>query len=106
MDAVHLSKMLDAVRDVRAATAQLEQELLTALAVNQPHGSSEEPNRTGPDEWMTQGELADWLRISRTTVWRLIREGCIPVHRIGRTVRVRRSDVERWLVEEGDGAWR
>ena len=106
MDVVHLSKMLDAVRNVRAAIPQLEQELLTALAVNQSHGSAGEPNRTGPDEWMTQGELADWLKISRTTVWRLIREGRVPVHRIGRTVRVRRSDVERWLVEEGDSAWR
>lgn len=106
MDVVHLGKMLDAVRDVRAATAQLEQELLTALAVTQSHRSSEELNRTSPDEWMTQVELADWLKISRTTVWRLIRKGGIPVHRIGRTVRVRRSDVERWLVEEGDGAWR
>ena len=68
MDVVHLSKMLDAVRKVRAATAQLEQELLTALAVNQAYGGSEEIDRTGPDEWMTQGELADRLKISRTTV--------------------------------------
>jgi excisionase family DNA binding protein len=106
MDVVHLSKMLDAVRNVRAATARLEQELLTALAVSQTREGSEEPDSTGPDEWMTQEELADWLKISRTTVWRLIRESHIPVHRIGRTVRVRRSDVERWLIEEGDSAWR
>jgi excisionase family DNA binding protein len=48
-----------------------------------------------PDEWFILAELADWLKISRTTAYRFIRERRIPAYRIGRATRVRRRDVER-----------
>ena len=57
-----------------------------------------------PDEWFTLAELGDWLKVSRTTVYRLIREKRIPAYRVGCSPRIRRRDVERWLEDEGGSA--
>jgi excisionase family DNA binding protein len=35
--------------------------------------------------------------VSRTTVYRLVSNKEMPSYRIGQSVRVRRTDVERWL---------
>lgn len=51
------------------------------------------------DEWLTLAELAAWLKVGRTSVYRLIASGAVPSYRVGRSVRVRRADVERWLEE-------
>ncbi len=102
MDRARLGNLLEAVRSVRAAVFQMEQELLSVLSTEQVRRDAPE-NRDGstPDEWFTLAELGDWLKISRTTAYRLIRERRIPAYRIGRATRVRRHDVERWLEEEG-----
>lgn len=45
------------------------------------------------DEFLTADELADWLRIKRKSVYSLP----IPRQPVGRRVRYRRADVERYL---------
>ncbi|RLC70499.1 MAG: DNA-binding protein, partial [Chloroflexi bacterium] len=42
------------------------------------------------DEIMTVQEVADYLRISRTTAWRWCNEGRLPAFRIGREWRIKR----------------
>jgi excisionase family DNA binding protein len=46
---------------------------------------------------MTLNEVADYLRIPRSTVYKLVREGRIPGQKIGRQWRFRRKVVENWL---------
>lgn len=105
MDREHLVNLLEAVRSVRAAVFQMEQELLSALTAEQGrHDAPESQRGNTPDEWFTLAELGDWLKISRTTAYRLVRERCIPAYRIGRSTRVRRRDVERWLEDEARSA--
>jgi excisionase family DNA binding protein len=50
---------------------------------------------------LTLPELAAHLRINRATVYRLLQRGelPIPVLRVGRSPRVRSTDVERYLAE-------
>jgi excisionase family DNA binding protein len=80
----------------------MEQELLSALSAKQLRRDLPESQRGNtPDEWFTLAELGDWLKVSRTTAYRLIREGHIPAYRVGRSPRIRRRDVERWLEDEG-----
>ncbi len=50
---------------------------------------------------MTLNEVADYLRIPRSTVYKLVREGRIPGQKVGRQWRFHRSIVEQWL---GDGS--
>ena len=49
-------------------------------------------------EMLSAEELADWLKISKRTVWRLKSAGAIPKPvKIGRSVRWQRTDVSAWL---------
>lgn len=60
----------------------------------------------GDDQCMAPGEVAEYLRVSLSTVWRLVetgrrtrgRDGIYPVHKIShKVVRIRKSAVDRFL---------
>jgi excisionase family DNA binding protein len=53
-----------------------------------------------PHEYLKVPEVAEMLRIARNTVYQLVGEGEIPSVRIGRSVRVSRKELERWLEEQ------
>lgn len=46
---------------------------------------------------LTAAEVADQLRVSTMTVYRLIRRGELPAVRVGRNYRVRARDLETYL---------
>jgi excisionase family DNA binding protein len=46
---------------------------------------------------MTVNEVADLLRVSRMTVYRLIKEGDMKALRVGRSYRLRVDDVDDYL---------
>ncbi|MGB8707391.1 MAG: helix-turn-helix domain-containing protein [Dehalococcoidia bacterium] len=46
---------------------------------------------------MTTPELAEYLRISRASVYRLVRQRQIPVSKVGRQLRFRKDIVDVWL---------
>lgn len=46
---------------------------------------------------LTAGEVADLLRVSTMTVYRLIRAGELPAVRVGRSYRVRQVDLDAYL---------
>lgn len=49
-------------------------------------------------ELLTVEEAADWLTISKPTLWRLIYRGEIPVVRIARrTIRLKITDLENYI---------
>ena len=49
---------------------------------------------TNQDEFMTAGEVAKMLKISKSQAYHMIRRREIPSFSIGKTVRVRRADLE------------
>ena len=49
---------------------------------------------------LTAGEVAEELRVSTMTVYRLIRRGELPAVRVGRNYRVRVEDLDRYLSEQ------
>lgn len=49
------------------------------------------------DRLLTAGEVADQLRVSTMTVYRLIRRGELPAVRVGRNYRVRDRDLASYL---------
>jgi excisionase family DNA binding protein len=51
-------------------------------------------------EWLKVPEVAQLLRIARSRAYELVGEGEIPSVRIGRSVRVSRKELERWLEEQ------
>ena len=50
-----------------------------------------------PHEYLKVPEVAAVLRIARSRAYELVGEGEIPSVRIGRSVRVSRRELERWL---------
>ena len=48
-------------------------------------------------ELMTTTEIAEYLRISRASVYRLVRQKQIPVSKVGRQLRFRKDIVDAWL---------
>ena len=59
----------------------------------EPMGTSNQ----GKLEFMTTTELAVYLRISRASVYRLVRQKQIPVSKVGRQLRFRKDTVDVWL---------
>jgi excisionase family DNA binding protein len=55
--------------------------------------------RTSPgiSRLLTVAEVATLMRVSRMTVYRLIRRGQLKAIRVGRNYRVREDDLERYL---------
>ena len=49
------------------------------------------------DEILTVQEVADYLRVSRSTVWRWCKQGRVSAFKVGRGWRLRRSEMERLL---------
>jgi excisionase family DNA binding protein len=49
------------------------------------------------DHLLTAGEVADQLRVSTMTIYRLIRRGDLAAVRVGRNYRVRASDLATFL---------
>ncbi len=45
-------------------------------------------------------ETAEFLKISRASVYRLIQEKGLPVYRLGGSVRTKPDEVEKWLVSQ------
>lgn len=58
---------------------------------------------------LTVAEVADALRVSNMTVYRLIKAGELPALRVGRNYRIRSTDLERFVasgsvaVDEANG---
>ena len=52
---------------------------------------------------MTTEEVSKYLRISRASVYRLVKGQKIPVSRIGKHLRFRKDIIDRWLSEKEAG---
>lgn len=49
---------------------------------------------------LTVREVAEYLRLSQAKVYRLAREGSLPVFRIGKAWRFRKDLLDEWLVKQ------
>lgn len=50
---------------------------------------------TSEREWLTVAEAADYLRVSRATIYRWAKQGKLPLYKVGGTAtRVRKSDLD------------
>ena len=60
--------------------------------------------RVKPNEsrsrFVTVAEVADQLRVSNMTVYRLVQSGQLPATRVGRSYRIREEDVDRYLAAQ------
>jgi excisionase family DNA binding protein len=49
---------------------------------------------------MTAKEVADYLRVTKATIYRYLEDGKLPYFKMGRYIRIRREDVERFVEQQ------
>ena len=52
------------------------------------------------NEVLTIGELAAYLKIPKSTLYKLVREGKVPANKVGRHWRFQKRSIDRWLERE------
>ena len=65
------------------------------------HRSDEGPRRRpfNADRLLTVADVAETMRVSNMTVYRLIKNGSLAAVRVGKNYRIRESEVDRYLSE-------
>lgn len=53
--------------------------------------------KSPPDTVMTIAELSKYLKISRSTLYKLAQEGKLPGQKVGRHWRFHKTVIDRWL---------
>lgn len=48
-------------------------------------------------KWLTVIEAAEYLKMGRSTVYKLAQEGKLPTHKVGRQGRFDAKELDRWL---------
>ena len=54
------------------------------------------------DKVFTIPEVADYLKISKSKIYYLVSQKQIPHLRLGRNVRIRESDLQKWLEHQAE----
>jgi len=60
-------------------------------------GASEKMANQERNRFMTVAEVAGLMRVSTMTVYRLIKAGDLPAVRVGKSYRIRETDVDTYL---------
>jgi excisionase family DNA binding protein len=50
-----------------------------------------------PDNVLTIDELSSYLKIPKSTLYKLVREGRVPFQKVGRHLRFHRESIDDWL---------
>lgn len=58
-----------------------------------------ERDGSGRPQILTLDEVAEYLRVHRSTVYRMAREGAIPSIKVANQWRFHKDRIDRWLVE-------
>ncbi|AYF43706.1 hypothetical protein BALOs_0695 [Halobacteriovorax sp. BALOs_7] len=53
------------------------------------------------DRWLSVQEIAQYLGISKETVYRWLEKGKIPSHRVGKLWKFKATEVDDWIVNGG-----
>lgn len=67
------------------------------LSVDVSSQLNNEPAALPSPEMLTLKQVASLLVLSTMTVYRMVKEARIPYHQIGKSIRVRKSDLEEYL---------
>jgi len=48
-------------------------------------------------QWLTMKEAAEYLKMGRSTIYKLLREGNLPAHKVGREWRFDAAELDEWV---------
>lgn len=53
-----------------------------------------------PEEILTLRQVAEYLKVTERTLYRLVQEGQLPAFKVGNSWRFRRDDLDRWITKQ------
>lgn len=56
--------------------------------------------QTDHDQVLTIDELATYLKVSKSTLYKLVKQGKVPGQKVGKHWRFRRKTIDQWLDEK------
>ncbi len=59
-----------------------------------------EPTTLAPEDILTVKEVADYLKVTERTLYRLAQKGKIPAFKVGGSWRFRRDDLDHWIRDQ------
>jgi excisionase family DNA binding protein len=62
------------------------------------------PSSAADNAIMTIGEVADYLKVTERTIYRLAGAKKIPSFKVGGSWRFSKADIDRWIREQSSGA--
>ncbi len=62
------------------------------------------PSSTAENAIMTIGEVADYLKVTERTIYRLAGAKQIPAFKVGGSWRFSKADIDRWIREQSSTA--
>ena len=81
---------------------------LVARSDHEASGKSElmkSPDDEAPSPIMTAAEVAEFLQVHVATLYRLLKQGQIPVFKIGTEYRFDRKQIEKWTIDRQPKIW-
>ena len=70
------------------------------LAFSTAHLATIMPSSTAENAIMTIGEVADYLKVTDRTIYRLAGAKQIPAFKVGGSWRFSKADIDRWISEQ------
>lgn len=61
-------------------------------------------NRNEIEPYLSQADVAEYLRVNPRTIRRWMQDKGMPCHRIGDLVRFRRAEVDAWVQSQAEAA--
>jgi len=57
-------------------------------------------NRFAMDKWLTLEQIAEYLQMSTSSIYKMAQVGKIPAYKIGRQWRFRREEIDKWVEKQ------
>jgi len=74
------------------------------LAFPTTHLAKTMPSSTAENAIMTIGEVADYLKVTERTIYRLAGAKQIPAFKVGGSWRFSKADIDRWIQQQSASA--
>jgi len=49
------------------------------------------------DRWLTLDQIAEYLQMSTSSIYKMAQSGNIPAYKVGRQWRFKRDEIDRWV---------
>jgi len=49
------------------------------------------------DKWLTLEQIAEYLQMSTSSIYKMAQKGKIPAYKVGRQWRFRKEEIDRWI---------